>query len=97
MNPTDTNQIDCLLDCKHTLTDCEARQVGRWRYSNPKDHSTLNLMFISCKNCKYWLTDREYEDRATKFNRQIFWMRGKHARKSHRKQDLTTQRSTTPK
>ena len=93
MNLTKTNQIDCLLNCNHTLAACQSRQTRHRRYSNPRDKSSLNPMFISCKNCKYWLTDQEYQTKTPEFTMHEFGVRGKIARKHRREENLTTPRS----
>ncbi len=95
MNLTEISQIDCLMGCKQTLASCQARQMRRWRYSNPRDKSTLNVMFISCKSCKYWLTDEEYQKRTPDITKHAFGVRGQIARKNRREQNLIPTRSET--
>jgi hypothetical protein len=88
MNLTEISHFECLMGCRQTLAACQARQKGYWRYSNPRDKSTLNVMFVSCKNCKYWLKDEEYQKKTSDMTKNVFGVRGKIARKHRREKNL---------
>lgn len=92
--------IDCKLNAKITLEQCEHRQLSHPRHRG-KGEGTFNSMFLTCMTCQHWIPDSVWgklRRKGARFSwqkfpnekrRRMIWKRDSLSIRDHSQQDQT--------